>query len=536
MTNYKYDFEEVPNSGWGVNSKDSIDTGRIPIWDEDDIDLVDFTDREKAAFNARKESRKYPSRLRAYGLWNVSEAQLLDSTWTPIPYRMLDEACMLFVIVLCPIGATRGRYWPLNFDLNERPKSSREQMGFGVHCHQGIRNPRTSGLAFQTETETFLVWKRFHIFGGSEVSSLVVMEGGRRNRDVRMSSSSADPNSWTYGTQFVSEKIIGTDDGQDHRLHFYFAVSGPSNDSEWAYECEGVNLRGHWFDVMREANTFPSLPSQALNRETPSSPSQTLHLTTLSDSEYMDRSRSSHEPETVMVPGSMSSAGARRRVINPGDNYEARASVINRKVSYHRHSTHPDVTTGNTHSFFGLQSSKPQRTIFKATSSSGGLIDSSFRIAATSTSTIQNLGQAKGTAGAVHTVDEQSRKKPRIDTGGAGRWQVEDQRSVNLGETRKTQHEAKSLMEFFFQFDDDYSEVSQADAIPSGTKPKLKSLVINSVVAPWKTEQTGLSCVELQQARAAEGYQRVTTESQEMVNQLAATKALALAQQQAIND
>lgn len=71
---------------------------------------MDFTDREKAAFYARKGVRKYPDRLRAYGLWSVSEAQLLDPTWTLIPDRILDEACMVFVMVLYPSTNLRGQY------------------------------------------------------------------------------------------------------------------------------------------------------------------------------------------------------------------------------------------------------------------------------------------------------------------------------------------------------------------------------------------------------------------------------------------
>lgn len=44
MTRYKDNLEETPNSGWGINFKGSIDTGRIPIWDEEDTELVDLTD------------------------------------------------------------------------------------------------------------------------------------------------------------------------------------------------------------------------------------------------------------------------------------------------------------------------------------------------------------------------------------------------------------------------------------------------------------------------------------------------------------
>lgn len=242
MSERKENFEVVPESGWGVSCyKGNTRTGGISLWDEDDIEVFDFTDREKAAFNSRNEhGRRYPSRLRAYGLWNVSTAQLLGPSWTPIPYRMLDEACMLFVMILCPTANLRGRYWPFNFDQSGRPRQTRHPIGFGIHCHQGTRKDSAFEPVFQTEIETFLVWKRHHIFGGREAHNLTVTEG---SRDVRMNLGTSDPSFWSYGSQLVPDNTTGT--GQDFRLHFYFDDAGSIKDLERVIERAGVNLRGY---------------------------------------------------------------------------------------------------------------------------------------------------------------------------------------------------------------------------------------------------------------------------------------------------
>lgn len=60
--------------------------------------------------------------------------------------------------------------------------------------------------------------------------------------------------------------------------------------------------------------------------------------------------------------------------------------------------------------------------------------------------------------------------------------------------------------------------------------------MVKSVIAPWKCEQTGSSTVEMQQAQAAETYRYTTPELQSMTDQLAATQALVLSQQRAINE
>lgn len=306
---------------------------------------------------------------------------------------------MVLVMVLCPSPSLRGQYWPFNLDQSGRPKLTRHQIGSGVHCHQGLHKLGASGPVFQTETETFLVWKRHHVFGGSEVLSLVVTAGSRGDRDARMSSSLSDPNFWSYGIESVNENITTPDNGRDFGLHFYFSDYESTDNSEWTYERVDVSLRGHWFDIMRSTGMLlfllDAIQPRQLSDQNPSSPSQTHHFIPPPVPDSVDRSRSRHEFGTAGTLINRSSTDARRGLTNSNDSFKARANITGRGVSSHRHSNYSDTTIYDTHNSFGFQSPKLQHSIARTNFRPSGLINSSYRVSSASHSPSQSLDQTR---------------------------------------------------------------------------------------------------------------------------------------------
>lgn len=275
MTAQKRNLERVPKTGWGVCCGGAIDTDGIPVWGVHDTTLTEPTDEDRAVMDNRKQIR-YPIWLRAYGLWNVSKAQLLDPTWIPVPHAMLDDACMFFTMILCPAANLRSKYWPFNFDRNGFPRMSRHQIGHGIRCHHSCQEPVTSKKALQPKIETFLVWKRHHVFGGAEISNLTLTEG---NKDVRMKLSNNDPNYWSHGTRGVPIYYTVAGDAQDLSLRFYLTDDGLDAYRAWSDELIDANLKGHWFDVMRRLQAMPFKLDRATQELTPNGRHNTSKLT-----------------------------------------------------------------------------------------------------------------------------------------------------------------------------------------------------------------------------------------------------------------
>lgn len=172
-----FNAEETPEAGWGISSLDVPALHDFSGWTVDDGSHANLTSSEREALEI---NGKHPPWLKAFGLWNVTSTQLLDSSWKPPPRALLDDACMLIVMILCQDGAQRGKVWPFNFDLIGHPREPRPRLGHGIHCHYGY-NESGALRKFHIDVSSFLSWKRHYIFGGADIDPSAGFTSGKHD-------------------------------------------------------------------------------------------------------------------------------------------------------------------------------------------------------------------------------------------------------------------------------------------------------------------------------------------------------------------
>lgn len=256
---YVFEPLKVPKTGWGINSdlggKPGYKDVEIDLepWTTEDDSLVEPTEKQRADIN----KKTWPGEVKLYGIWNVSDEQLLDTTWKPIPYQVLDDACMVIVMSLCMTNKQRGQYWPYNFDNSGNPRPTRLRFGPGVICHYGTLD----GETYSEDFSSYLIHKRHHIFGGMGSKGLTVL-GATTTKDDRVRQANGDPSSWGHGTELVPRTDKTTDDGiSSLHLYVYHNLLPDGKYTKGGFE---TNRWGPWFRRFHQGKEIPLMLDEAV--------------------------------------------------------------------------------------------------------------------------------------------------------------------------------------------------------------------------------------------------------------------------------
>ncbi|KAK5100125.1 hypothetical protein LTR70_003317 [Exophiala xenobiotica] len=221
----RIEFTTTPETGWGRDPTVQYTlANNRQLWDTKDTNMDAPSAEDITTFEQKKD---FPDWMRVFLFAHVSEENLTDESWNPIPYRLLDDTTMLIAMILCTNHSLRGQLWPWNFDKGGAPRTTREKHGWAAIAVEGSPVATEDGQTrWNVKTFSWFVWERYFVLGGSDLPRTTVntRQGGR---DAERKKSRSEPSRLSYGMEVV-EKSLGKRKSTDEQpfLKVYFGRDG----------------------------------------------------------------------------------------------------------------------------------------------------------------------------------------------------------------------------------------------------------------------------------------------------------------------